>query len=113
LHRLIASAVLAAAVGVAGAGHAAAPADPAVARGAQIAQRCAACHSVGAEGASRNGAAPPFRDLRLRYSPLGLEQSLKRVAKFGHFEMRPQQLSGSDMQDLAAYVATLGPPPAK
>jgi cytochrome c len=110
---LIASAVLSVSVAAAGAGRAAKPADAAVARGAQIAQRCAACHAVGVAGPSRNNGAPPFRALRLRYNPLGLEQALQRVARFGHYEMRPQQLSDADADDLAAYIATLQRPPAK
>ena len=108
---LIPAAMLALGVlAVTGASRAAAPQSAAVVHGGQIAQRCAACHAVGAEGPSRNNGAPPFRNLRLRYNPLGLEQALKRVAKFGHYEMRPQQLSDSDMGDLAAYIATMEPP---
>ena len=92
---------------------AAGPVDPAVAHGAQLAQRCAACHAVGLEGRSRNNGAPPFRTLRLRYNALGLEQALKRVGRFGHFDMKPQQLADTDMADVAAYIATLEPTPAR
>lgn len=88
----------------------AAPTDPAVAHGAQLAQRCAACHAVGAEGASRNNGAPAFRTLRLRYNPLGLQQALKRISRFGHYEMKPASLSETDMADIAAYIDTLAPP---
>lgn len=92
----------------------AAPAvDPAVAHGAQLAQRCAACHAVGPEGASRNNGAPPFRTLRLRYNPLGLRQALKRMSRFGHYEMKPASLSETDMADIAAYIDTLAPPAGK
>lgn len=89
---------------------AAGPVDPAVSHGAQLAQRCAACHAVGLEGASRNNGAPPFRSLRLRYNPLGLQQALKRVARFGHYEMKPATLTDTDTADLAAYIASLEPP---
>lgn len=89
---------------------AAGPADPAVAHGAQLAQRCAACHAIGLEDRSRNNGAPPFRSLQLRYNPLGLQQALKRVARFGHYEMKPASLTDTDMADLAAYIATLEPP---
>ncbi|MFC3068361.1 c-type cytochrome [Phenylobacterium soli] len=100
------------AVGVAGPTLAAAPPAPAVDHGAEVAQRCAACHAVGREGASPNNGAPPFRKLTARYNPIGLEKALKRIGRFGHFEMRPQQMSDADMADLAAYIASLEAPPA-
>lgn len=111
--RLSAAAAVLCATALAATSALAAPVDPTAAHGAQIAQRCAACHAVGLEGASRNNGAPPFRTLRLRYNPLGLQQALKRVGRFGHYEMRPASLSDADMADLAAYIATLEPAAAK
>lgn len=92
----------------------AAPAAPGLssqaAHGAAIAQRCAACHAVGATDRSRNSGAPPFRVLARRSNILSLEASLKRISKGGHFEMRPTELSEADSQDIAAYIATLDKP---
>src|SRR3569832_695067 len=86
----------------------AAPAAPALSsqasRGAQLAQRCAACHAIDAADHSRNSGAPPFRVLARRSNALALEASLKRIAKGGHFEMRPTALSETDSEDLAAYI---------
>ncbi|MDE2486165.1 MAG: cytochrome c [Alphaproteobacteria bacterium] len=95
---------------------AAAPAEtsaprPGVAHGARVAQRqCAGCHAVGSAGRSPNSGAPTFRDLSQRYSPLALEESLKRVSTQGHFEMRARSISSSEAADLAAYIESLSSP---
>lgn len=87
------------------------PVGPSIAHGGAIAtQRCAACHAVGEVGASPNGGAPPFRRINLRYNPLSLGQALKRIALKGHYEMPPQSLSDSDLEDLSAYIQTLEAP---
>jgi mono/diheme cytochrome c family protein len=100
--------LLALALVLAAASPAAAAPSPAVERGARIAeQRCSGCHAVGAEGHSRNGAAPPFRGLAKRYSPASLDLVVGRIASQGHFEMRPQGLTGSEADDLAAYIGAL------
>jgi len=88
---------------------AAAPVSVSVMRGGQLAQRCAACHATGLAGRSPNGAAPPFRVLARR-NPLGLEQTLKRLSKSGHYEMRPTQLSEADAMTIAEYIESLQPP---
>lgn len=83
--------------------------SPGVDRGAQVAQRdCAICHAVGASGRSPNGAAPAFPGIARRYNPIGLEKALVRIARQGHFEMRPHALSEADAADLAAYIEDLG-----
>lgn len=87
------------------------PVSPAVAHGGAIAaQRCAICHAVGVVGDSPNSGAPPFRRLNLRYNPIALEQTLKRIATKGHYEMRPQTLSASEADDVAAYIQSLEAP---
>lgn len=88
----------------------AASAAPGVDRGGRIAQqRCAACHAVAVDGGSPNLAAPTFSDIRMRYNALSLERELARISSHGHFEMRPQTISPSEAEDLAAYIETLGP----
>lgn len=84
---------------------------PGIDRGAHVAQRdCALCHAVGPTGRSPNFAAPPFARVRLRYNPISLERALTNISKHGHFEMRPQRISSSDVADLAAYIQSLAPP---
>jgi mono/diheme cytochrome c family protein len=79
--------------------------------GARIAaQKCASCHAVGPHGASPNPAAPRFRDIRLRYNALSLERELARIAKEGHFEMRPTAIRDDEARDLADYIENLGSP---
>lgn len=83
--------------------------SPGVDRGAQVAQRdCAICHAIGPTGRSPNGAAPAFPGIARRYNPIGLEKALVRIARQGHFEMRPHALSEADAADLAAYIGDLG-----
>lgn len=84
---------------------------PATEPGARIAEQdCSTCHAVGLHGASRNGAAPPFRDLRLRYNTLSLERELARISTQGHLDMRPHPISDSDIASLAAYIQSLESP---
>jgi cytochrome c len=89
--------------------HAAAPVSVAVISGGHLAQRCAACHAVGLADRSRNSGAPPFRVLARR-NPLGLEQTLKRLSRFGHYDMRPTQLSEADAMAIAEYIESLQAP---
>jgi len=88
-------------------GLAAAPPAPQVAHGAQLAERCAACHAVSESDQSRNGDAPPFRELARRSNSVGLTLQLERIARHGHLRMRPMGWSDADSQDLAAYITSL------
>jgi hypothetical protein len=45
----------------------------------------------------------------MRYNPIGLEQALKRISKYGHYQMRPLSLADSDAEDIAAYISSLQP----
>jgi mono/diheme cytochrome c family protein len=84
---------------------------PGVDSGAHLAAtHCASCHAVGREGRSPNGAAPPFRDIRLRYNALSLERELAKIPKQGHFEMKPTAIRADEARDLADYIESLGPP---
>ncbi|WP_374470033.1 cytochrome c [Phenylobacterium sp.] len=91
-----------------GSGPGRAPASAAE-RGAQFAWRaCNGCHAVGPEGGARNGAAPAFRDLRLRFTSLQLERRLAEISRNGHYEMPPVFISREEAADIAAYVESLG-----
>jgi mono/diheme cytochrome c family protein len=81
-----------------------------VERGARLAQqRCASCHGMAPTGRSLNLAAPPFRDIRLRYNALSLEREMAKISVRGHFEMGPQVIGAAEAEDLAAYIESLGP----
>ena len=84
---------------------------PGVDSGAHLAaQRCAGCHAIGPQGRSHNLAAPPFRDIRLRYNGLSLERELAKISKQGHFEMRPTAIRADEARDIADYIESLTPP---
>jgi mono/diheme cytochrome c family protein len=86
--------------------------DPALDRGAWVAQRdCAQCHAVGLEGRSPNPGAPTFREIRLRFNPISLERRLHPMPANGHAAMPPRSLSVADVPDLVAYIQSLEPPP--
>jgi mono/diheme cytochrome c family protein len=79
-------------------------------RGARIAERvCAGCHAVGIVGDSRNPAAPPFREIRIRYNTISLERELTRIRQEGHFEMRPMDINPADVPEIAAYIESMKP----
>jgi len=84
-----------------------------VRHGAQLAQRCEACHAIGQADHGRNSRALAFRVLARRNNPIGLEQALRRIVKSGHYQMRPVAISESDATDIAAYIATLAEPPTR
>lgn len=82
--------------------------EPAVERGAQLAQeRCASCHAVALEARSPEHDAPQFRVLSRVYSRQDLVRKLDDIAANGHFEMPPVALREDEMQDIAAYISTL------
>lgn len=83
--------------------------SPAAERGEQFAQRaCAGCHAIRLDDASRNGAAPPFRDLRVRSTAPMLRQRLDEISRRGHYEMPPVFVSEDEARDVAAYIESLG-----
>jgi mono/diheme cytochrome c family protein len=100
-----------AALGVAlaaAAGPAPDPSDPAVARGAEVAQtHCAICHAVALEDRSPEPHAPLFRVLSRLYSAETLDKELLDIAETGHFEMPPVTLREDEVADVAAYIASL------
>ena len=85
--------------------------DAAEARGERFAHRaCAGCHAVERTGDSRSANAPPFRDLRIRFTAASLERRLADISRRGHYEMPPVFISEDEARDIAAYVETLGRP---
>jgi cytochrome c len=75
-------------------------------RGASVAARdCAGCHGTGASDQSPRSAAPPFRQLALRYNELSLERKLAEMNGRAHFDMPATTFQTSEIADLAAYIA--------
>jgi mono/diheme cytochrome c family protein len=79
-------------------------------RGRQIAVRdCAGCHAIDTGSDSERLVAPPFREIRTRYSYISLSREFIAIGQFGHHQMPPTQISRSDSSDLIAFIKSLGP----
>jgi len=84
------------------------PAPVQAERGRAVAQsQCGACHALDMASASPRAAAPPFRDLRIRFNTVTWEREMARIATGDHFEMPPQRVDASDASDLHAFLQTL------
>lgn len=79
-----------------------------IVRGQAFVQRaCAGCHAIGVADASRNGHAPPFRELAARRSDAELDQSLMEISRDGHLEMPPIYVTPGERADVVAYMRSL------
>jgi len=86
------------------------PLSPAAERGQQFAARaCAGCHAFAAPARSPNIAAPSFAVIRLRHNEVALERTLERIAREGHGEMPPIYVTSAEIEDLVAFIESLGP----
>lgn len=86
------------------------PPSAAAERGRQFAERaCAGCHAFAAPARSPNTAAPSFAVVRLRHNAVALERTLDRIAREGHGEMPPIYITSAEIEDLVAFIETLGP----
>lgn len=126
-HRLSAACLglaLAALVALGGAARAAErPESDLAIAGERVAQRnCGGCHAVAGEGASPLPAAPPFRNIHLRYRAGGLEQLLREgmlrpetMPEEGspprHPIMPMIDLGVDEVAELTAYLKSLEPAP--
>lgn len=78
------------------------------ARGAQLVQRnCAGCHAVGTSDASRNPAAPPFRELHRRYEIDHLAEALVEGMLAGHPAMPEFRFPPDDVAAIIAYLKSI------
>jgi mono/diheme cytochrome c family protein len=83
--------------------------DPAAERGERIAAReCALCHAIDKSSPSPRPSAPPFREIRLRYTAISLSREFVTIGQVGHYQMPPTSISRSDGEDLAAFIENLG-----
>jgi mono/diheme cytochrome c family protein len=74
--------------------------------------QCAACHAVGAKGASPRPEAPPFRDMAQRYQLNMLQEELDNGLSAGHPPMQRFKLSVRGADALMAYLRAIQTPPA-
>jgi cytochrome c len=73
--------------------------------GAALAQRlCAACHAIGATGASPMEEAPAFRRLGERYPPGVLAEAFAEGVIVGHPAMPEFELVPVEIENLIAYM---------
>ena len=65
---------------------------------------CAACHAIGAVGASPEAQAPAFRRLGERYPPGFLAEAFAEGIVVGHPAMPQFELQPDEIDDLIAYL---------
>jgi cytochrome c len=82
-------------------------ADPEVAAGRKIAQRCKSCHAIGLKGASPDKKAPPFRFLARKYPLENLQEGFAEGIVIGHSEMPNFRLSPPQIENFLAYLHTI------
>lgn len=81
-----------------------------VERGETLVRRhCSGCHAVGARGASREPAAPAFRDLHRRYDPELLSEALGEGLLVGHPMMPQFRFAPDDVEAIVLYLKSLQP----
>jgi cytochrome c len=68
---------------------------------------CANCHSIGKGGPSPLQAAPPFRDLHLRYPVESLAEAFAEGIRTGHPSMPEFRLDPGQIRDVMAYLKSL------
>lgn len=68
---------------------------------------CASCHAIDLVSQSPRMAAPPFRDLRVRFNQITWERTMAQIAAGGHDEMPPVAVSDIDIRDLKVFIDTL------
>lgn len=87
---------------------AAAQVSPGAQRGLTYAlANCARCHATDMAGPSPLAIAPPFRELKLRFSVESLRTRLAEGIRTGHQNMPEFRLDPGQIDDLLAYLKTL------
>jgi mono/diheme cytochrome c family protein len=73
-------------------------------------ENCAHCHAIGPTGRSRRPAATPFRLIPERYPVEALEEAFGEGISGSHKGMPDFQLDPAEIDDLLAYIRSLGRP---
>ena len=76
---------------------------------ALVKQHCAACHAIGASGASPNDKAPPLREIARKYKVEDLEEAFAEGVMVSHqaTEMPPFTFDPPQIAALTAYLRSL------
>lgn len=72
-----------------------------------VTRHCAACHAVETSGASKEPAAPPFRELGLRYDPEQLSEALAEGLLTGHPMMPEFRFPPDDVRAIIRYLKSI------
>ena len=79
--------------------------EPSARRGSTLVKRhCGGCHAAGIGGASRHRAAPPLRELHLRYEPEVLAEALAEGILTGHPAMPSFRFGPHDVRSIILYL---------
>ena len=85
-----------------------AAAEPDLAAGRKLAQKCEPCHAVGASGESPLPIAPRFRDLARRYPLENLQEALAEGIVVAHNAPMPEfRFTGAEIDAFLAYLASI------
>jgi cytochrome c len=97
-------------IGVLASGAASAQPSPAEQRGLTFVRvHCAQCHAIDKVSASPLAAAPPFRDLHLRFPIESLRRSLSEGIVANHPSMPQFRLEADQVNDVIAFLQSLQP----
>ncbi|WP_309644308.1 c-type cytochrome [Phenylobacterium sp.] len=81
-----------------------------VARGhLEAIRHCAACHAVELGGVSPHPRAAAFASGEMQHTA-GIEGRVAALTQRGHYDMKPLELSGQQVEDIVAYIASLEDP---
>lgn len=74
---------------------------------ALVTRHCSGCHATGREGASKEPAAPPFRELHRRYEPEQLSEALGEGLLVGHPMMPEFRFEPDDVRSIILYLKSI------
>lgn len=84
---------------------------PAITRGKALAEaNCTRCHATQAGQTSSHASAPSFATLFTNYPPDYIAEAFAEGVFVGHGDMPAFEFSPEQINDLVAYLKTLGPP---
>jgi mono/diheme cytochrome c family protein len=84
--------------------------DPAIARGeALVAANCVRCHATEPAEPSPHTSAPSFAQLFANYPPEYLQEAFAEGVFVGHGDMPAFEFTPAQINDMVAYLKTLGP----
>ena len=84
---------------------------PAITRGKALAEaNCMRCHATEAGQKSAHASAPSFATLFTNYPPDYIAEAFAEGVFVGHGDMPAFEFSPEQINDLVAYLKTLGPP---